>query len=257
MTDAIQIITPPVAETPLDDMLVELTRLISLSNPDIVAHGCLGGEFGYGARYENDVFYMMPDYQDVECECGHHENAAEWHRTHPHSEDCYSSELDRRIQQYKDQIGYSALECAVYGERGFSFLGGMTVERHTDGICRGMIMTPRTDDAMKALNRADKKLRQFQEHLYRELCKKHGRTYPHGCAVHCTCFKEEAAKTWFAQNDHNRMCPVVRPNFWHKKSGFEVRWYKWIGRDMEIKNQPINLTTIFDECAASITMAAA
>lgn len=31
------------------------------------------------------------------------------------------------------------------------------------------------------------------------------------------------------------------PNFWHKPSNFMVWWYKWIGRDMEIRN-PNNIS---------------
>lgn len=30
------------------------------------------------------------------------------------------------------------------------------------------------------------------------------------------------------------------PHFWHKPSGFQVRWYKWIGRDMEVSDERIN-----------------
>ena len=36
-------------------------------------------------------------------------------------------------------------------------------------------------------------------------------------------------------------CPVcdgIVPNFLHIKTGFEVRWYKYIGRDMETNKKP-------------------
>lgn len=32
---------------------------------------------------------------------------------------------------------------------------------------------------------------------------------------------------------HSKDCEVGKPNFLHKPSGFEVRWYKHIGRGME------------------------
>ena len=79
----IKIITPPVAETPLDDMLVALTEAISKRDPDLLAHGALGGEFGYGARYENDVFVMRPFYWG-DCDCGADDADAE----RPHADTC-------------------------------------------------------------------------------------------------------------------------------------------------------------------------
>lgn len=45
------------------------------------------------------------------------------------------------------------------------------------------------------------------------------------------------------------------PHFWHKPSGLQVRWYKWIGRDMEVSNENLTLeqwAAIFDECVKSI-----
>lgn len=44
-------------------------------------------------------------------------------------------------------------------------------------------------------------------------------------------------------------------NFLHKPSGFQAKWYKWIGRDMEVSQSTINAEqwrSIFDECWASI-----
>jgi hypothetical protein len=44
------------------------------------------------------------------------------------------------------------------------------------------------------------------------------------------------------------------PNFLHKASGFELRWYKYIGRGMSV-NRRVTLAefqAIFDECMASL-----
>lgn len=41
------------------------------------------------------------------------------------------------------------------------------------------------------------------------------------------------------------------PNFWHKATGFRVWWYKWIGRDNEVENEPANLRALFVECRDS------
>lgn len=42
------------------------------------------------------------------------------------------------------------------------------------------------------------------------------------------------------------------PHFWHKASGLQVRWYKWIGRDMETSTEAYNLPQILAECIESI-----
>ena len=56
-----RIITPPRAsDGVIAAGLVSLTEAIAAIMPDTVSHGLLGGRFGYGARYENDVFMMHP-----------------------------------------------------------------------------------------------------------------------------------------------------------------------------------------------------
>jgi len=124
----IQIILPKRADPTkaLDHALVTLTEAIHQTDPDLVAHGVLGGAFGYGAHYENDVFAMRPQYWG-DCDCGDDER-------------------------------------------------------------------------------------------------------------------------------HKPTCSLELPNFLHKQSGLEVRWYKWIGRDMEAKiPEGADLQTIFSECLASLT----
>jgi hypothetical protein len=59
--------------------LYELTRLLSQRDPGQVAHGALGGEYGYGAIFENGIFLMHPycwcDQEDcpwcATCSCDH------------------------------------------------------------------------------------------------------------------------------------------------------------------------------------------
>ena len=51
---------PPVDRSFLPSALVSLTEAIAARDPDSVAHGALGGEYGYGAHYENDVFLIHP-----------------------------------------------------------------------------------------------------------------------------------------------------------------------------------------------------
>lgn len=65
------------------------------------------------------------------------------------------------------------------------------------------------------------------------LCERFGIPYAngYGCAIHCTC---DYGKNWaeFCRaNDHKKDCPIVLPNFLHKPSGLELRWYKYPLRD--------------------------
>ena len=58
--ETITIITPPVASTGIGLSLVKLTKyLVESGHDDGSGGGCgLGGEFGYGVNFENDVFMM-------------------------------------------------------------------------------------------------------------------------------------------------------------------------------------------------------
>jgi hypothetical protein len=165
MTAELQIITPPAAETRLDDMLVELTCLITLKKPDAIARGCLGGEFGYGADFENDVF-LMHHY----CWCERYDC--------PWCAECWCEDNSMRGASSDGKTAPPGKKCDWCSN----------VHRWAD----------------KGALRPDEP--------------------PHYGA----------------------------PNFWHKKTGLRIWWYKWIGRDMHIKNQPVNLTVIFEDCAASI-----
>jgi hypothetical protein len=46
------------------------------------------------------------------------------------------------------------------------------------------------------------------------------------------------------------------PHFWHKRTGLKIRWYKWIGRDMEANMElsPEQWTHIFAECWESVPL---
>jgi len=69
-----------------------------------------------------------------------------------------------------------------------------------------------------------------------------------GCAVHCDCGRDRREEMWFnglakkfgttGKQPHKATCCLILPNFLHKKTGFEVRWYKYLGRDMETNMKP-------------------
>jgi len=60
----------------------------------------------------------------------------------------------------------------------------------------------------------------------------------------CGCSEDE---------EHSSKCSLQLPNFKHYKSDLEIRWYKWIGRDMEFSKHFTDKQWrgIFKECIDS------
>lgn len=74
---------------------------------------------------------------------------------------------------------------------------------------------------------------------------------------HCSCPYSE--DDW--AQDHVKDCRLVMglPNFRHKTSGLEVRWYKWIGRDVGLNRTDLTgerWVSILRECYESIPLEA-
>jgi hypothetical protein len=233
MSDAIeiQIITPPVAESDLDNALVEITKAICAAVPDEDWGGGLGGEFGYGAAWDSDVFEMRRFYWG-DCVCGFIETADAWHEANPHLPECYTSKVnDGRLDFLK------AEDEAAIKER----------DRHP-------WQTKPYRAAQKEVERISTLQRAHETRVLQALCREHKIPWSGGRAsmVHCTCGTRERGTAWFAENDHFPACGVAAPNFRHKPSGFEVRWYKWIGRDMETKGDAPPLAQMLAECLADI-----
>ena len=81
------------------------------------------------------------------------------------------------------------------------------------------------------------------------------------------CWCEQDDCDWCAMNDkklQNRLFAKYgdkkwsewgyAPNFWHKKSGLMVRWYKWIGRDNEYSKKITDKEwrSLLQDCIKSI-----
>lgn len=212
----VEIITPPVADDddPLDAGLVALTEAISHLDDEAVAHGCLGGEFGYGAHWDNAVFTMRPYYWG-DCDCGADEREEAWNADpkNRHSPGCYQSEL--RDRQEKAGIHYDQQNNIPYEER-----------------------------------------RRIEDGIYDDLCAKHSVDRRFGAAVHCTCEYQARAAAYFNENGHRPTCALELPNFLHKRTGLEVRWYKWIGRGMEcVGLDGVDVNEVIAECLASLETA--
>ena len=73
-----------------------------------------------------------------------------------------------------------------------------------------------------------------------------------GCGVHCTCGRRRLESDFELDHHHALDCGVVRTNF--RCGAAEVRWYKYIGRDVEVgeTTSEAEWRDIFDRCEASI-----
>lgn len=90
----------------------------------------------------------------------------------------------------------------------------------------------------------------------RALCKKHGIPWNggFGCMVHCTCGSTAKFEEWSKTHGHAPTCEPELPNFHFKPTGLEVRWYKYIGRGMELSRKVprAEWNQIMDACLASV-----
>jgi hypothetical protein len=68
----------------------------------------------------------------------------------------------------------------------------------------------------------------------------------------CECEYDSDAERVVKQCDNCKNSEPRAPNFLHKPSGAEVRWYKWIGRSMEVSDG--DWPKIIAECIASLAV---
>ena len=215
---------------------------------------------GYGHKddhpewaFENEVFRIQPYYWG-DCECGYDERESAWCAANKHRPDCYQSEVDAHKDAWDAEHGFKEIERRAFGKDD-SFFGGFDVERDEPipGVM-ACVMRPRTGEAMEAWRKAYSRRDRAQDKARKEMCQKHGLSYPSGCAVHCTCDYRDRWQAWSSQNDHEPTCSLVTPNFLHKPSGFRLDWYKYPLRD-SYSNAPLTrelMRSMFRDCAESL-----
>lgn len=176
--------------------------------------GFFGGEFGYGVDFENDVFVMHPDWQG-DCTCG---------ATEPkHLPEC--DVVTKWGDWVSARLSYAAppkTQAEIDAEVEESVAHGMPRRMAIVGACGGEINFDR--------------LRDYENH------------HP---PPSCTCGVETA---WQERDTHDPICKVVQHCFTYKPSGFVLDWYKYIGRDMAIREQgtDVSLREILETCLRSI-----
>lgn len=68
----------------------------------------------------------------------------------------------------------------------------------------------------------------------------------------CDCGAEEGAD----DEPHKPTCSLLLPNFVYKPTGFQCRWYKWIGRDNECSGAAPDIAQMIENCIASVNASA-
>lgn len=203
---------------------------------------CFGEDVVYGDGFCNEVFEVRAYYWG-DCTCGYDERCEAWHEANKHRDDCYQTVTRREIEAHDKSIGYRP-----YG----SFLEAFNVdsEEVVPGMV-GMTMTPRED---KARDKAYDLHRQFEDATYDKWCAHFGLDRKFGAAVHCTCDHSDRWDRFASADDHIPTCGVVRPNFLHKPSGLELRWYKYPLRDSYMSRQVTSREwrAIIKECLESL-----
>lgn len=221
-----QIILPAVSEDSLALALREITQYLYVNDYPIVSGG-LGGMYGYGSDFENEVFMMHPY-----CWCDQEE--CPW---------CGGCQLDFEELEHLDSC-YQWLVCNDLVKEGFTLV---------DNFIRPYTANPSSMHWRKAQD--------IQNQVRKKWCQHFGLSFPTGSAVHCTCGATKVytdcecdfCKATGPFGEKGAEPKKGAPNFWHKPSGLKVWWYKYIGRSMEVHNpNNVDLLTVLNDCINSL-----
>jgi hypothetical protein len=157
----------------------------------------------YGVEFENDIFLVFPYYWG-DCTCGYDEKDYQWSIENKHESSCYQSALDKALNEW--------------------------VKEHPEP------MITSSNEWRKWYS----KKQEFEDKTYDKLCAQYGVDRKFGAAVHCTCDYRDRRYKFCEENHHDKECPIVKPNFLFKPTGFSIKWYKYPLRDSYM-NQNITL----------------
>lgn len=199
---------------------------------------------------DTPVFRIRSYDWDAECDCGADDKMDDWHSVNEHSSECYQSVLSGAMNKYDTESGYGEADRLAFGGDKH-ILSGMECkfEDGGDGTVVGLF-TPRDDATMDAWRAAYDRRQKFEKELYGKLTRQFGLPMI-GCAVHCTCGRDERAKQYWREiGGHCHSCRLIQPNFLYKPTGFHINWYKYPFRDsyMSEKISPQKWREIVRSC---------
>jgi hypothetical protein len=210
--EKLQVVLPPRDWGALEDGLWDLTEAINKIDPELVNHGFLGGEFGYGAHWENETFLMHPY-----CWC--ERDDCPW---------CGGCQCPETAFHY-----FVDNKEVTFGEW-MSFFDHEVYTKATGG---------KINSFKEWLKLPPEKWNKYDciDDLRRKANKRRSQRHDPECKY---CLGTQNLDKG-AEAGHGA------PNFWHKPSGFKVWWYKYIGRDMETTSGGDWAATL-RECFASL-----
>lgn len=196
-------------------MLRALTEAIVKQDGTKWVGGFLGGEFGYGARWDSEVFLMRPF-----CWC--ERDDCPWCCGCECPESSYHYFVDGR------EVPYQAY-AEFFDRETYHRLSGGKIKNFSASLKRKEDEFYTHEQWMDAANKANER-----------------RTTRHD--PECAFCKGEfpSPNTGAIGNGEGA------PNFWHKPSGLRVWWYKYIGRDLKFDGPCTNLSVVLRECLADV-----
>ncbi|MDP9162140.1 MAG: hypothetical protein M3O09_18185 [Acidobacteriota bacterium] len=246
MTTKVKLIMPPahLGATANDDLMELIIRALSLKH----------GEDGswadkYGADYEDDTILLRRDNQHPDCTCSYEPNEKAWLEANPHSEKCFVTIAGKVVKELEEK--HPLPPCKMFYEMDDVDAAQFVQFWHNGpGPTAEQLERQKAKKAAhaaehEAYSKASKVRREAVTAAICKLAAEHGqlgkdkieeRFADWVWEYRCTCGRSKLHGEWQHSNEHVRPCEIWwcgQPNFMHKPSGLEVRWYKYIGRDMK------------------------
>ena len=196
----------------------------------------------YGMEFENDVFSVFPYYWG-DCTCGYDEKDSQWQEENEHEPHCYQSALKKALDEWLENHPEPEVE-----------MFNTSYEEVETGITFISAVPARSPSADMWRKWHDEK-QEIEEKIYDKLCAEFSMDREYCCATHCTCNYKERRKRFYEEHYHDKNCPIVKPNFLYKPTGFAIKWYKYPLRDSYM-SQNITLDEfkkIIAKCVESCT----
>lgn len=212
----------------------ELCRLFDAYAPDC-------DNSWYGVEFENNIFSVFP-YYDGDCTCGYDEKYYQWEAENEHRATCYQVALESAMREWLKE--HPEPRAQMYNAAVGEIESGVTF----------ISFKPARRSSAKMWREWYSKKRKFENKTYDSLCAKFGVGRERGAMGHCTCDYKDRWHKFLKENSHDKNCPVVKPNFLFKPTGFSIKWYKYPLRDSYM-SQFITLgefRKIISECVDSL-----
>lgn len=195
----------------------------------------------YGVEFENDVFAVFPYYWDG-CTCGYEEQEDQWDNENRHDPGCYQVAVAEAMTEWLAQNPEpAATPMNVSFEKAPKGMVVVTAE-------------PACSPSADAWREWASRREAARTAIYDRLCAEFGLDRKYGCAVHCTCTYQERWQRFCTEHSHAPSCPIIKPNFLYKPTGYSIQWYKYPLRD-SYASDAISLVAfraMVDKCIKSL-----